>query len=209
MKGERIGVLGGTFDPIHIGHLAVAEDAACALRLDRVLFVPNQIPPHKQGQRVTHPADRIAMVRLAIQDNPRFELSLIEMERPGPSYTLDTLRLLRTKFGPATQLYFLVGCDALGQLHTWHEPATLLREFRLAVMERPIEHPVDWEVIEQRFPAIRTQVETVPVAHLDISGADLRRRVREGRPIRYQVVPAVERYISQHGLYSTTRGRAR
>jgi nicotinate-nucleotide adenylyltransferase len=201
VTGERIGVLGGTFDPIHIGHLAVAEDAACALRLNRVLFMPNKIPPHKHGQHVTDVEDRIAMVRAAVEDNPRFELSLIEMERSGPSYTLDTMRLLRDRFGASTQLYFLVGCDALTQLHTWHEPDTLLQEFRLAVMERPIEHPVDWDVIEQRFPDIRAQVETVPVAHLDISGADLRERVREGRPIRYQVVPAVERYIAERGLY--------
>jgi nicotinate-nucleotide adenylyltransferase len=168
-----------------------------------VLFLPNKVPPHKQGQRVTDVKDRVAMVRLAIEDNVRFELSLIEMERPGPSYTLDTMRLLRRQFGPSTQLYFLVGCDALSELHTWHEPDALLQEFRLAVMERPIEHPVNWEVIEQRFPKIRTQVETVPVAHLDISGADLRHRVREGRPIRYQVVPAVERYIDERGLYKS------
>lgn len=199
---QRIGVFGGTFDPIHVGHLAAVEDAASRLGLKRVLFVPNHVPPHKRHQVVSEPEDRVAMVELAIADNPCFEVSLIELERPGPSYTLDTLRELRARLGPA-ELYFLVGCDALSALHTWHEPAALLREFQVVFMDRPIGEVIDWVAAERHFPGIREQVTVVDVAELEISGADIRRRVREGRPIRYYVLPAVRRYIERHQLYRT------
>jgi nicotinate-nucleotide adenylyltransferase len=195
-----VGVFGGTFDPIHIGHLAAAEDAAWRLGLDRVLFVPNRQPPHKEGRYVSRVEDRVAMVELAVADNPRFEVSRIELEREGPSYTLDTLREMRRRL-PDDAIRFLVGCDAVGQLHTWHEPDYLLAEFGLVVMERPTGTAVDWEGVEKRFPYIRRQVDIVDVAELDVSGHDIRRRVAEGRPIRYYVLPAVERYIMEHRLY--------
>ncbi len=198
---RRIGVFGGTFDPIHMGHLAAVEDAAARLDLEQVLFVPNHVPPHKQKQVVSSPRDRIAMVELAIADNPRFSISLIEMNRPGPSYTLDTLRDLRAHLGSSVDLYFLVGCDALGALHTWHQPDALLREFRVVFMDRPIGEAIDWAKVEKRFPDIRKQVVVVDVAELEISGEDIRRRVRENRPIRYYVPPAVRRFIAEHDLY--------
>jgi nicotinate-nucleotide adenylyltransferase len=195
-----VGVFGGTFDPIHIGHLAATEDAAWRLGLDRVLFVPNRQPPHKEGRYVSRVEDRVAMVELAVADNPRFEVSHIELEREGPSYTLDTLREMRRRL-PDDAIHFLVGCDAVGQLHTWHEPDSLLAEFGLVVMERPTGTAVDWEGVEKRFPYIRRQVDIVDVAEMDVSGHDIRRRVAEGRPIRYYVLPAVERYIMEHRLY--------
>jgi nicotinate-nucleotide adenylyltransferase len=202
---QRVGIFGGTFDPIHIGHLAAVDDAAALLDLDRVLFVPNRIPPHKMDRSVSSTEARVAMVSLAVAGNPLFELSTIELEREGPSYTLDTLRELRTRF-PGAELTFLAGCDALNALHTWHEPEALLREFGMLIMERPTDSPVDWAAIETRFPGIRDQVRVLEVPLLDISSADIRRRVREGRPIRYYVVPAVAEYIQTHGLY---RGDAR
>ena len=202
----RIGVLGGTFDPIHIGHLAAAEDAAWRLKLDRILLIPNRQPPHKEGKDVSPVDHRVAMATLAVADNPLFHLDPIELERPGPSYTLDTLRGLRARYGEGTQLSFLVGCDALGQLHTWHEPDSLLEEFGLVVMERPTGSPVDWETVQSRFPQIRSQVEMVDVAELEISGNDIRARVRAGRPIRYYVLPQVARYIEEHGLYRDGEG---
>lgn len=198
---RRIGIFGGTFDPIHVGHLAAVEDAAARLDLERVLFVPNHVPPHKRPQVVSDPQDRVAMVELAIADNSRFEISLIELARPGPSYTLDTLRELREQFGPDAALYFLVGCDALGALHTWHEPDALLREFHVVFMDRPTGEVIDWTAAEHRFPGIRDQVTVVDVAELEISGEDIRRRVRVGLPIRYYVLPPVRRYIEQHELY--------
>lgn len=198
---RRIGVLGGTFDPIHIGHLAGAEDAASQLGLDRVLVVPNRQPPHKEAARVTPVEHRVAMTQLAIADNPLFALDLLELDRPGPSYTLDTLRLLSERQGSGARLFFLVGCDALAQLHTWHEPDSILRESTLTVMERPVASPIDWNTVEDRFPGIRSRIEIVDVAALEISSNDLRARVREGRPIRYYVPPPVVRYIEEHRLY--------
>lgn len=198
---RRIGVFGGTFDPIHIGHLAAVQDAADALDFDRVLFVPNSRPPHKARSPVSPAGDRVAMVQLSLADNPEFELSMIEFERDGPSYTLDTLRILGDQMGPDTKLYFLTGCDALAHLHTWYRPHDLLDEFRLVIMDRPTGSEVPWSAVEERFPDIRRQVQVVHVAQIEISGEDLRRRVRTGRSIRYYVVPAVERYIRDHGLY--------
>lgn len=200
---RRVGVFGGTFDPIHIGHLAAVEDAAYALSLDRVLFIPNRQPPHKMNQQVSDVTDRVAMVRLSLEGNPRFELSTVELDRPGPSFSLDTLRALRRDLGEAADLYFLVGCDALPALHTWHQPETLLEEFQLAVMDRPTGGAVNWGEVEQRFPRIRQQVSIVHINQLDISSSDIRHRVDSGRPIRYYVLPAVERYIRETGLYAS------
>lgn len=199
----RIGIFGGTFDPIHLGHLSAAEDALEILELDRVLFVPNRVPPHKQ-QGVSPVEDRVAMVELATADNERFAVSLMELERAGPSYTLDTLRELRRHY-PGIDLIFLVGCDALPALHTWHEPRQLLEEFPVVVLDRPTGKWVDWEALERHFPAIRRQVRVIHVAQLDISGEDIRRRVEAGRSVRYQVTPAVDRYIRCHGLYRRAR----
>lgn len=197
----RIGVLGGTFDPPHIGHLAAAEDVAWKLSLDQVLFVPNRRPPHKQNQQVSAVRDRVAMVELAIAGNSRFALSTSELDREGLSYTIDTLREFREIWPAGTEIFFLVGCDAIHQLHTWHLPDELLEEFGLVVMERPTGDPVDWNAVQGRFPRIREQVRVVDIAELEISGQGIRRRVADGAPIRYYVQPAVERYIRERGLY--------
>lgn len=196
----RVGVLGGTFDPIHLGHLAAGEDVAWQLGLDLVLFVPNRHPPHKEGQSVSAVENRVAMTELAVADNPRFRVSRVEVERSGPSYTLDTLRELEQRH-PGDEIYFLVGCDALDQLHSWHEPDRLLEEFSIAVMQRPSVTAVNWERVESRFPRIREQIQLIDIAELEISGQDVRRRVGSGRPIRYYVLPAVSRYIEEHRLY--------
>jgi nicotinate-nucleotide adenylyltransferase len=204
MSRERVGVFGGTFDPIHIGHLAAVEDAASLLGLARVLFVPNRVPPHKLGKTISSSAHRVAMVELSIADNAKFEMSLVELEREGPSYTLHTLRQLRDEW-PECELLFLAGCDALGALHTWYQPEALLDEFALVIMDRATGSPVDWPSVERRFPHIRERVTVLPVPQLAISADDIRRRVREGRPIKYYVVPLVERYIRSHGLYRESR----
>jgi nicotinate-nucleotide adenylyltransferase len=200
MTVPRIGVFGGTFDPIHIGHLAAVEDAAALLSLDQVLFVPNRIPPHKMNRRVSSADDRAAMVELSIADNPRFVLSAIELNREGPSYTLDTLRSIKQEL-EEVDLVFLAGCDALGALHTWHQPEARLEEFQVVIMDRPTGSPLDWPAVERHFPQIRDMIRVLPVPLLEISGEDIRRRVGEGRPIRYYVVRDVERYIHVHRLY--------
>jgi nicotinate-nucleotide adenylyltransferase len=198
---REAGVFGGTFDPIHIGHLAAAEDAGAQLGLEEIFFVPNNVPPHKRGQRVSPADDRVRMIELAIADNPRFRLCAIELERPGPSYSLDTLRLLRAQLDEGTRLIFLTGCDSLLGLETWHEPDALLAEFDLVFLARPTDDPIDWPRLEARFPSIRRQTRTIKIPLLEISAQDLRRRIREGLPIRYYVPAPVGEYIRTHRLY--------
>ena len=207
MTNHRIGVFGGTFDPVHTGHLAAMQETAFELNLERVLFVPNRVPPHKLYQPVTRFQDRLAMVRLGIASNSTFSTDSSEIEREGPSYTLDTMRHLAHRFGSEANVVFLLGFDALSGLSTWHEPDALLREFQIVVMDRPQsdETPVDrepeWRRLESRFPAIRGTVQTVHVPQLAIAAADIRLRVASGRPIRYLVPDAVEDYIRERGLY--------
>jgi nicotinate-nucleotide adenylyltransferase len=198
---KRLGVFGGTFDPIHVGHLAAALDALDRLRLDQVLFVPNRQQPLKEEGDASPAVHRQAMLQLAISSQPRFAVSTIELERPGPSYTIDTLRALRTQEPARSIFYFLVGKDVLRDLHRWRDPDGLIEEFRLAVMERPMDVPVDWQAVERRFPTIREHIEWVRVPRLDIQATELRQRVRAGRPITYQVTPSVEAYIGEHSLY--------
>lgn len=200
-QARRIGVFGGTFDPIHIGHLAAAEDAAADLTLEAVLFVPNASPPHKQDRGVSRPQDRMEMVRRAIANNPRFDLCLVEIERGGLSYTIDTLRELRRSLPAGSEIVFLTGWEALADLHTWREPEAILDEFHVALIDRPTRRPVAWEGVERRYPGIREKVRVVSVPRLEISADELRDRVRRGLPIRYYVPDAVERYIREHGLY--------
>jgi nicotinate-nucleotide adenylyltransferase len=209
---QRIGVFGGTFDPIHVGHLVAIEEVVYKLGLSCALFVPNRVPPHKSQERVSPVEDRVTMVRLAIASNPHFALSTVEIDRPGPSYTLDTMRCLQRQYGEHTHLFFIMGLDALASLPSWHEPATLLEEFDIVVMDRPpsseaVELPAQqardtvWQELEHLFPNIRQRVQIVHVPQLAISAASLRRRVYEGWPIRYLVPPEVEIYITARGLY--------
>jgi nicotinate-nucleotide adenylyltransferase len=202
----RLGLFGGTFDPIHLGHLIVAEEMRHALALDRVLFVPAGQPPHKRGQAISPAADRVAMTRLAIAGNPAFELCLIDVERAGPSFTADLLEEVARR-RPGADLYFIMGEDSLADLPTWHAPARILRAARLAVATRP-GVTADLAGLERLLPGLSARVALVPAPEIGIAGRDLRRRVAEGRPIRYQVPAAVEDYIRAHGLYAPgERGR--
>lgn len=204
---RRVGVMGGTFDPIHVGHLAAAEDAIRALLLDMVLFVPNSRPPHKAADEVSPAADRLAMTELAVADNETFTVSTIELERPGPSYTIDTMRELRGDLGEGARLYFLVGRDVLNYLHTWHEAQQLLDEFDVAILDRALERGIDWTDAEKHFPLIRSEVTVIPVPRLDVSSKEIRQRARLGQSIRYLVPPSVHRYIAQRGLYGFNDAR--
>jgi nicotinate-nucleotide adenylyltransferase len=195
-------VLGGTFDPVHLGHLAAADDAADALGVDQVLFVPNRAPPHKVAWQVSDPIDRLAMLRLAVPGNPRFDVSTVELDRSGPSYTLDTLRELRASLGAETRLVFLAGFDALAELHTWHQPQDLLDEFEIVLLDRPTNDDPRWDIAGRHFPGIRDRIRAVHVVQLAISSRDIRERVRAGKPYRYLVPEAVAQYIASHGLYA-------
>lgn len=195
----RIGVLGGTFDPPHYGHLALAETARVQLGLVWVLFVPAGDPPHKPGRPLSPVAHRVAMVEAAIADNPAFILSRVDLDRPGPHYTVDMLALLG-KIYTGAEFYFLMGSDSLAEFLTWRDPAGIVRQAFLAVMERP-GWTADIAALEREIPGLRERLVWLDAPHLDISASDLRRRVQMGLPIRYLVPPAVEAYIRNHGLY--------
>ncbi len=194
----RIGVLGGTFDPIHYGHLAAAEEARAKLSLREVIFVVAGVPPHKLDEEITPVEDRYAMVELAIASNPHFSLSRIDIDRPGPSYTVDTIALLRQKY--TEEIYFIMGMDSLMEIDTWHEPQRLIRLCRLVAVERPGYEP-DLERLEETIPGITARTEIIDMPEMEISSTDLQRRVHQGLPIKYQVPPEVEEYIYKHRLY--------
>ena len=201
---RRVGLLGGTFDPIHYGHLVVAEEVRTTLELAEMVFVPAGQPPHKQGEIVTAVQHRFAMLELAIDSNPHFSISRVDMDRPGPSYTVETLQLLRELWGGQTALYFIIGWDSLEELVTWYDPVGILEQLTaLVAVHRPghREAPGYRTRLEERLPGIKERLLTMPVPQLEISSTDLRLRVAEGRPIKYQTPEGVEHYIAQHGLY--------
>lgn len=204
MQRRRIGLIGGTFDPVHYGHLVVAEEVYYALGLDEIVFIPAGEPPHKRGQIVTPAAERLAMLELAIAPNTHFSISRVDLERPGPSYTVDTLRLLREQWGDTVELYFVIGWDSLEDLASWYEPQGILQRLDyLVAVHRPghQEMPGYREQLEVRLPGIKQRLLTVAVPQLDISSSELRLRVAEGRPIRYQTPDSVVEYIREHNLY--------
>lgn len=196
----RLGILGGTFDPIHIGHLILAEEAWYQLGLDLVLLAPAADPPHKRQRGKSPAAHRVRMVDLAIADNPHLALSRIDVDRPGPHYTLDMMRLLHEQVGPDAGLYFLMGLDSLADLPTWHRPLELMEQCNLVALSRP-GADFDWDTLERSLPGVRSRVIVLPMPLLQISGSDLRARARQGWPLRYQVLPQVERYIHEQQLY--------
>jgi len=195
----RLGVLGGTFDPVHTGHLVLAEQAREQLRLDRVLWVPAGDPWRKAGEPVSPAEDRLVMVRLAIEGNDGFEVSTTELDRAGPTYTLDTLQQLRGEYA-AEELFFLLGLDGLADLPNWHKPAELIRLALLGVARRGDEQ-LRLAELERQMPGLEERVRWVEMPRLDISGTELRRRASEGRSLRYLVPPAVASYVREHGLY--------
>lgn len=199
---RRVGVLGGTFDPIHIGHLILGESARQELTLERVIFVPAGEPWRKSGRELAAAQHRLAMVRLAIAGNPHFQVSTVEVERPGPSYTADTLALLRDQLGPQAELLFIMGRDSLADLPHWREPQRIIALARLAVAERPGWPLPPDEELERALPGIRARLTTFPMAAVDLSSSEIRRRCHEGRSIRYLVPAAVEEYIHAQGLYA-------
>ena len=196
----RIGILGGTFDPPHIGHLILAEEAWALLGLDCVYFVPAGDPPHKRGEPLSPAVHRRRMVELAIADNPHFLLSTVDIDRPGPHYTIVMMRLLRDAHPPGTELYFLMGLDSLVDLPHWHQADRLIANCQLVALSR-YGYTVDWEELEAALPGVREQVIQLPMLELEIASHVIQQRVREGLPIRYQVLPAVEAYVREQGLY--------
>lgn len=204
----RSGVFGGTFDPPHIGHLIAAQDAAAALALDRVLFVPAAQPPHKAGAPVTAATIRLRMLELAIAGDGRFAIDTLELARPGPSYTVDTLRELTARGGEWT---LLLGADQYELFETWHEPGEIRRLARIAVLDRGGLAPRDGDA-PAGSPAALPMSDgalRVTVTRIDISSSGIRRRAAAGESIRYLVPAPVEQFILEHGLYARTGPRPR
>ena len=200
MFRERIGVFGGTFDPPHIGHLILAAEACEELRFDRLLWVLTPVPPHKLEQSITALEHRMAMLELAISDEPNFELSRIEIDRPGPHYTVDTMRLLGDEY-PSADLILLIGGDSLRDLPTWHRPADLVSAcHEIGVIRRP-DNSVDLSAWERQVPGTQAKVRFVDAPLLDISSRAIRRRIREKLPFRYYLSPSVYEYILKNDLY--------
>lgn len=199
----RLGILGGTFDPVHYGHLLLAECAREQCQLDRVWFMPAATPPHKQSRRLSPPEHRLNMLDLAITGNEAFEVSRYEIDRGGISYTADTLETLRAQ-DPQRELFFLLGSDSLDDLTTWHEPQRICRAATLAVVHRAGTAEPDLERL--RTIATPAQIErfrqclvTMPL--IELSSTDIRQRVASGKSIRYRTPRAVEKYIETHRLY--------
>ena len=203
-----LGVFGGTFDPIHFAHLAVAEEAAEVLGLERVLFVPAGQPPHKLDRAITTAADRLAMVEAAIAGNDRFALDRLELERDGPSYTVDTLEALarrRAPGGHAPELTLILSADSYLDLAAWREPRRILELARLAVAPRDGYPVADAGFMTALFPDLADRVVFLAGPRMRLSASELRDRARAGRSLRYLVPDAVAAYIDDHGLYRNSR----
>jgi len=190
----RLGILGGTFDPPHMAHLVAGECAVSQFELDKLLYIPANMPPNKLARPITPSAHRLAMTRLAIEGNPRFDISDIELKREGPSYAIDTIRELKKQID-VDELFLFIGLDQFLNFITWHKAKEILREANVVVMSRPVKDLTDvgeW---------LKGQVDYMPMPLLEISSTLIRDRIRAGEPIRYLVPDAVEEYINSHRLY--------
>lgn len=204
----RYGILGGTFDPPHIGHLALAQEAHARLGLERVWFVPTGTPPHKPARPVSPAADRAAMVERAIADDERFALSTIELELSGPSYTERTLRLLRERWGASAWLCFIMGWDMLAYLPHWHDPTRVVGAVdAIAAAQRPGYPPSEEELaaLARAVPGLEGKLVVLPGPLLDVSATGVRERVASGLPIRYLVPDPVCWYMEERALYRDYR----
>lgn len=200
--GERIGILGGTFDPIHVGHLVIAEEVRWTLGLDMVYIVPAAQQPLKQGHHVATPEQRWEMVQLACADHSQLIPLDIELRRAPPSYTIDTLRELRRRHEQAS-FWFIIGSDALVLFPQWRAAQEIVTLTRLAAVSRPRSLPIDPTSLEMSIPGICHCIDTVDVPMLDISSSAIRQRIAEGKPVRYLLPDSVLRFIVQQQMYCT------
>lgn len=201
----RVGIYGGTFDPVHHGHLVAATEVQASLRLDRLVFMPAGRPPHKGAQEITPAVQRVRMLELALAGRSHFALSALDLADDRPSYTAELLTRLRDAWGVQHELFFVMGEDSLRDFPTWREPERIAALAQLAVVARP-NVDADCDAVVRAVPGLAGRVHLVPIPQLDIASQDLRARVAAGRPIAYQVPLAVEEYIVREGLY---RGKAR
>jgi len=200
MASMRIGIFGGTFDPPHIAHLILADEACSQIRLERILWVLTPDPPHKHGQSITPLVDRLAMVRAAMANNLAFELSRVEIDRPAPYYALDTVRLLRQQY-PGAELVYLMGGDSLRDLPMWYRPREFVEACHaLGVMLRP-EVKVDLPALEAQIPGVSAKVCLIQTPLIEISASQIRQKVSQDGSFRYYLPQGVYDIIQERGLY--------
>ncbi len=197
----KTGLFGGTFDPIHLGHLIIAEDVREKLGLDRIIFIPARHPWLKADQEITDGQHRLNMVDLAVASNPNFEMSDAEMERPGSSYTVDTVELMRKEFGSGEELYFIAGSDAVADMPRWKDPERVMSLCRIVGVRRSGAAEIDVEALRPLIPAVSSCLRVVDVPQVGISSTAIRERIRACLSIRYLVTDEVEEYIHEHKLY--------
>ena len=197
---RRVGVFGGTFDPIHLGHLVVAEEVTGRLGLEVTLFVPAGQPWFKDGSPVTDAGHRLNMARLAVRSNPRFRVCDLEVRRPGPSYTVDTLEHLRRAM-PDAEFFVVLGQDALAEIHRWRCPGRVFELATVVGVTRPGAADLDACALDGIFPSAARRVIMLDVPQVDVTATELRRRAAAGRSLRYLAPDSVAAYIREHGLY--------
>jgi len=210
---ERIGVFGGSFDPVHMGHLTVAQDAVEQLELDRLIFVPAAVPPHKQDHTLADGEHRLAMLQLAAEDNPAFEVSDMELRRGGVSYTFETMQQVQAEH-PGAEMFFIIGLDSLSELHLWRNIDELLTQYTVVPFARGGEDPqsaagkaalsggpVTPESFGEGGWTEKLMERLIRIHEIEISASEIRMRLAEGLSIRYLVPPEVEMYIFEHHLY--------
>jgi nicotinate-nucleotide adenylyltransferase len=200
MGSERIGILGGTFDPPHIGHLILAECAADTLHLDKLLLAPAADPPHKLAEHKAEVLHRLAMLALAVSDNPRLTISRVDIDRPGPHYSVDMLHIIRSAY-PQVELFFLMGSDSLRDFPNWHCPEVIMRLCRLAVMQRPGAESVAVDMHDHILPGLSERIVLVDAPMIEISSSTITSRLWNKQSIRYMVPDSVLDYIEAHNLY--------
>lgn len=197
---NRIGILGGTFDPVHLGHLILAEEAHYQLKLDSILFLLTPFPPHKTDQEITHLEHRLSMLNLAVADNPFFQISRVDIDRPPPHFAVDSLKIIRSEY-PQARLYYLMGGDSLRDLPHWYQPEQFIRSCDgIGVMCRRVEGD-SFEEVNHLLPGIKDKVIFLTAPQFDISSRDIRRRISNGLPFRYFLPHPVYSYIVEQGLY--------
>ena len=203
---SKIGIMGGTFDPIHIGHLFIAEETLERLGLDKILFIPAGVSPHKLNNNTTDPQHRFIMTAIAVNSNENFYLSSIEIDRKGPSYTIDTMKTIKELLPPNIELYFITGGDTFIDLETWKDYEMLLEQINFVVFTRA---GFDNELLDRKIKLFKDKyngkISKISIPLLEVSSTDIRERVRQNRTIKYLIPEAVEDYIKKHKLYQNTR----
>ena len=205
VAGKSLGILGGTFDPIHMGHLRMAEHVFQRMELESIVFIPAYVPPHKLGQDFAPAQDRYAMTELAVADNPHFTVSDMELKRTGVSYTIDTIRQLHAQYEDR-ELNFIIGADSVAQLHTWHNIEEMLELTRFVAVWRPGYEGAMEEMVQHLGQRARERVLLLDTPVYDISSTEIRTRIRQGASLAGLVPQAVEKYIYEHGLYGCQMG---